>query len=113
MYMPKGPKKRLAVVGLHVGFGSLAGQLIGWVYPNGGLDGRRNFARQCNLKNLKVHLVSDKADQYPGWDDCVVWFKKNLTLKTSRDDLIEEIAKETKLFFKIAKPLMRALANSK
>jgi|HubBroStandDraft_4_1064222.scaffolds.fasta_scaffold371081_2 hypothetical protein len=113
MYMPKRPKKRLATIGLHVGFRSLAGQLICWVYPKGGLDSRRNFARQCNLKNLKVHLVSDEADQYPGWDDCVVWSKKNLTLKTSRDDLINEIAKETKRFFKIARPLMRALANSK
>jgi hypothetical protein len=114
IYMPKGPKKRLAMIGLHVGFGSLAGKLIGWVYPKGGLDGRRNFARHCNLKNLKVHLVSDNADKYAGWeDDCVVWFRKNLTLKTSRDDLMNEIAKESKRFFKVAKPLMRALANSK
>ena len=113
LHMPKGPGKRLAWIGMVIGHGPRAGQIFGWVYPKGGLDGRRYFARKCNLKKFGVHLVSDYTDKYTGWDDCVIWLKAGLTLKTSRDELDDEIKERTTRFFKIAKPLMSALHNGR
>jgi hypothetical protein len=109
IYMARGRKKGIGSIGIHLGYGEkLALKLIGWIYPKGGLDGRRQFAQRYNKKGIsKVHLISDDANRYPGWSsDGVIWFTEDLSIRTSRDHLCSVIEKQAKLFFRRAKPLL-------
>jgi hypothetical protein len=108
----RGPRKKLGFVGLMVGRGEKTrGKLVAWVYPaRGGEPGLKSFFRRCRENMPQVALASQKY----GWDDnddCVIWFEKKLTLKTLRDELGSEIEVRARQFFKIAKPLLKKLAD--
>jgi hypothetical protein len=113
LFMPRGPMtKPVGYVGITFGSGALQMKLIGWVYPKGGIAGRKELTRFCDRKIIPpVRLVSEHADQYPQWDDAVVWFERELTLETSYEDLRKEIAKSAGRFFRIARPILEKYAN--
>jgi hypothetical protein len=112
IYMARGRKKRIGYIGLFVGYGQMPLRLIAWVYPSGGLDGRRELTDSVRKKaKMPVQLVSDNMQKYPSWTgDGVIWFDKQVTLKTSRTDLASQLATMAKRFFKLAKPLLKKLA---
>jgi hypothetical protein len=103
----RGRKKSVGWVGLHVGSGKEGFRLIGFMNPNrGGLDGRKKFTLASQKKNKQIHLTRDDPKRYPGWNDCVIWFEKKLTLQTTIEELASDVTKETRNFFLIAKPLL-------
>jgi hypothetical protein len=78
-----------------------------------GLDGRRELARLCAKKIDGAHLASDHRDRYTDWasnDDAVVWLDEKLARQT-RDKLRKQVQKGAKLFFKLAKPVLKRLAG--
>jgi hypothetical protein len=96
IYLPRDSKKAIGVVGLHFGWDKLALKLLGWVYPKGGRDSRRVYAQKTGMKLMPLYEDNDY----------VVWFEKDLSLKTSRDDLKREIAKRAKQHFRAGVPLL-------
>jgi hypothetical protein len=63
---------------------------------------------------MKVRLASEDSKRYPGWvgnDDSVVWLDKPLTREVSRAELQKDVTTKAKRFFKVARPLLRELAN--
>jgi hypothetical protein len=108
----RGRRKKLGLVGLMVGYVSWAPEnLVAWVYPpRGGRPGLKSFVRRCRKKMPNVALASQKYG-WDGNDECVIWFEKKLTLKTLRDELGSEIEVRARQFFKIAKPLLKTLAD--
>jgi hypothetical protein len=107
----RGPKKTIGSAGFYIECRDVP-KLIGWVYPRGGLDGRRELARLCAKKIDKVHLASDHRDRYD-WasnDDAVVWLDERLTKRT-RGDVGRLTQKKAKQFFKVAKPILKGLAG--
>ena len=111
IYMPsRRSKKRIGSVGFYVECDK-APRLVGWVYPGGGLDGRRELTRLCVKKIDGVHLASDHRDRYSDWpSDAVVWLDEKLVRQT-KDQLRKQVQKGARGFFKLAKPMLKRLAG--
>jgi hypothetical protein len=108
----RGPKKNIGLAGFYIECNKPP-RLIGWTYPRGGLDGRRELARVCGKTMDGIHLASDHRDRYD-WasnDDAVIWLDEKLT-KRARDQLTKQVERRAKLFFKIAKPTLKTLAGA-
>ncbi len=104
----KGRRKSLGWAGLQGAEGKEGFRLVGYVNPRrGGLDGRKKFALACLKKIEQVHLARDDQKRYPGWNDCIIWFDRKLTLSASCEELGTEIRKQAKKFFRVAKPLLK------
>jgi hypothetical protein len=104
----KGRTKNLGWIGLHVGYGKEGFRLIGFMKPRGGgLDRRKKFAEACKKKIEKVHLTRENQRRYPGWSDYIIWFDRKLKLRISREELANEIRRQAKRFFTVAKPHLR------
>jgi hypothetical protein len=104
----KGRKKSVGWTGLHVGYGKEGFRLIGFMKPRGGgLDGQKKLALACKKKIKQLHLTRDDPKRYPGWGDYVIWFDKKLDVQQTREELVAEMGKQAKTFFKVAKPLLR------
>jgi hypothetical protein len=103
----RGRKKRIGWAGLRIGSGKERFRLIGFMNPRrGGLDGQKKLALACKKKIKQVHLTRDEQKRYPGWDDNVIWFEKKLKLGTSLQELEQEVRKQTKTFFRLARPFL-------
>ena len=101
-------KKNVGWVGLYIGSGDEGFRLIGSMNPRlGGLDGRKKFALACKNKIEQIHLTRDYQKRYPGWNDCVIWFERKLTLGASREELGADLRKQANRFFKVAAPLLK------
>jgi hypothetical protein len=109
----RGRKRRIGGFGFHVGYGQEGFRLIGYLIPRrGGLDGRLQLVHACKKKlpKMKVHLAADDSKRYPDWNNCVVWFSKDLHRKVSHQNLQREIATASRRFFKVASPLLKKLS---
>jgi hypothetical protein len=114
VFMPKGPERRMATAGLHLGENLMALRLVGWMWPRwGGLDGRRELVRVCRKKIRRVCLASEYPARYPGWseDDAVVWYDHQISIKSSLAEVAKDLGREARTFFKTARPVLVELAN--
>ena len=109
IYVAKGPKKKLGVTGLHLECKPHL-RAVAYVSPKGGLDGRKELTSACHKITQEVQLVSEHKKEYPYWNDCVIWFNRALTPKTSREEMASELSKQAKEFYKVARPHLRRLA---
>lgn len=114
VFVPMGPRKRIASLGLYLDNQPMPIRLIGWAWPTrGGLDGRRELVRVCKKKlGNSVRLASEYPDDFPAWaeDDAIVWYEKPISLKTTLDDLVAEVKARARKFFKCARPLLTEFA---
>jgi hypothetical protein len=109
VFMPMGPKKRIAYVGFWLGEVPLALRLVGWIRPRyGGVDGRRRLVQQCERKVKGVCLPYDYPKRYPSLTEQhpVVWFDQQLSLTTALNTLAMDLRRASKIFFKAARPLL-------
>ncbi len=110
IHMARGPRKRIGSVGLYIRCSDVPG-IVGWVFPRGGLDGRRELAHAC--KGISgVHLASDRRKLYPDWgnDDAVIWLDEKAA-NLSRSELCNQIQRRARSFFRVAKPALKRLAS--
>lgn len=114
VFMARGPKRRIASLGLVLGHTKMALRLTGWIWPRwGGLDGRQELARVCHKKISDVCLPYEVSGRYPGWteEDGIVWFDEQLSLRTSLNEISYAIQKRTRAFLKAARPVLKELAH--
>jgi hypothetical protein len=113
VFMPRGPKRRIASLGLVLGHSKMALRLVGWIWPRwGGLDGRQELTRVCAKKVGAVYLPYESR-RYPGWteDDGIIWFDEQLSLNTSLDNLRHNLHRRSRVFLKAARPVLEELAD--
>lgn len=103
--------RQIGYTGLLVGYGNIGLNLIGWVFPRGGLHGRKHLCYVCRKKFAATHLASENPVRYSDWEDCVIWFDEPLTLRTSREELRRALREQARHFFKTATPVLEKLAN--
>lgn len=114
VFMPRGPKRRMASLGLVLGHTKMALRLIGWIWPRwGGLDGRQELARVCSKKIGDVCLPYEVPGRYPEWteDDGIVWLDEQLSLRTSLQEISHTVSKRARAFLKVARPVLEELAH--
>jgi hypothetical protein len=114
LYMPRGPMRRVGSAGILLGEAPTPLRLLGWIWPRwGGLDGRRELVHLCQKKVKAVCLPHENAGRYPYWkdDDGVIWLDYQLTLRSSLADVVKGVSLEARRFFRVAKPILKKLAE--
>jgi hypothetical protein len=109
VFMPMGPKKRIAYVGFWLGEVPLALRLVAWIRPRyGGVDGRRRLVQRCESRLKSVCLPHDHPKRYPSLTEQhpAVWFDEQLGLTTALNTLATNLRRASKIFFKAARPLL-------
>jgi hypothetical protein len=114
LYMPRGPMRSMGSAGILLAETPTPLRLIGWIWPRrGGLDGRRELVHRCRKKLKAVCLAYENPTRYPEWteDDGIVWLDEQLTLRSSFDDLVLNVSRQAKAFFRTAKPILKKLSD--
>jgi hypothetical protein len=111
VFAPRGPKRRIAYLGLMLGHSKLALRLVGFLWPRwGGLDGRHELVRICRKRFPHVCLPYESS-RYPGLGEeyGIVWFDAQLSVKTPLQEIRDALGKQARAFLRTASPVLKDL----
>lgn len=112
LYSARGPKKRLAYLGVYLTGWKGKPHLILVVWPNGGDGGQKRFLDEWRQNRRRdLDSMKDKLEDWPGWEQgpAIIFHSHAIDEWTTLDKLKLNASQAAAKFLKFAIPILRKL----